>query len=233
MRILLLSSAYNSLTQHAHVALQSLKHRVGVAAATTAEAMREAVSQYQPDLILCPMLAHIIPRDIWEAVPCIILHPGIMGDRGSASLDWAILNGEKQWGVTAVQAAEHVDFGPIWATYHRNMRDGSKSSLYRDEVAYAAMKAMMVAVQAIRERLVRARTAGLFPTGSQRQGIVPPLRPSGAESTGFAIRWAPSSEKSAPPTGVREFWTRSGMPVYLYGAHEEGSLVGEPGEIIG
>ena len=40
MRILLLSSAYNSLTQHAHVEFMSRGHSVGVATATSAEGMR-------------------------------------------------------------------------------------------------------------------------------------------------------------------------------------------------
>src|SRR5205823_14993227 len=101
----------------------------------------------RPDLILCPMLTRIIPRSIWEEYPCIILHPGILGDRGAASLDWAILNQEDTWGTTAVGAAEHVDSGPIWATSEFKMREGSKSSLYRDEVTGAAMKAMLDAVE--------------------------------------------------------------------------------------
>ena len=146
MKILLLSSAYNSLTQLAHVWLKASHFEVAVATATTAETMRQAVTQFQPDLILCPMLAQVIPRDIWENHTCIIIHPGIAGDRGPNSLDWAILNEEKEWGVIAVQAEEHVDSGPLWASYQFPMREGSKSSLYRDEVAQAAMQSMMVAV---------------------------------------------------------------------------------------
>ena len=92
MKILLLSSAYNSLTQLAHVWLKASHYEVAVATATTAETMRQAVTQFQPDLILCPMLAQVIPHDIWENHTCIIIHPGIAGDRGPNSLDWAILN---------------------------------------------------------------------------------------------------------------------------------------------
>jgi putative two-component system protein, hydrogenase maturation factor HypX/HoxX len=33
------------------------------------------------------------------------VHPGIKGDRGPSSLDWAIANHEKTWGVTILQAA--------------------------------------------------------------------------------------------------------------------------------
>ena len=44
MRILLLSSAYNSLTQHAHVEFMSRGHAVGVATATSAAGRRSTSS---------------------------------------------------------------------------------------------------------------------------------------------------------------------------------------------
>jgi putative two-component system hydrogenase maturation factor HypX/HoxX len=81
------------------------------------------------------------PRDIWTSHICLVVHPGIVGDRGAHSLDWAILNGEPEWGVTVVQAAEHPDAGPICAACRWPLRDASKSSLYRDEIARAAMQA--------------------------------------------------------------------------------------------
>ncbi|MGY6217122.1 hydrogenase maturation protein [Methylolobus aquaticus] len=232
MRILLLSSAYNSLTQHAHIELKALGHTLGVAVGTTGDAMRDAVRQFQPELVLCPMLAQVIPRDIWEQHTCIILHPGIVGDRGANSLDWAILNEEQEWGVTAVQAAEHVDSGPIWATYEFKMRTASKSSLYRDEVTRAAVKAMLVAV--------RRFESGLFvpaPLDYSRpnvRGRYRPLVKAGARQ----IDWTSDpvetilrkirSGDGAP--GVLD--EIGGLPVYLYGAHEEGTLVEKPGEII-
>lgn len=233
MHILLLSSAYNSLTQHAHIELKALGHHVGIAVGTTGDAMREAVRQFQPDLVLCPMLAQVIPRDIWEKHTCIILHPGIAGDRGANSLDWAILNEEKGWGVTAVQAAEHVDSGPIWATYEFKMRAASKSSLYRDEVSRAAVKAMLVAV--------RRFESGLF--------VPAPLDYSRPEVRGRYRPFVKAEERQVDwqcdpvVTILRKIRSGDGVPgvlddiggfpVYLYGAHEEGSLVGKPGQVIG
>ncbi len=232
MRILLLSSAYNSLTQHAHIELKTLGHRVGVAVGTTGEAMRQAVQQFQPELVLCPMLAQVIPRDVWERYTCLILHPGIVGDRGGNSLDWAILNEEQTWGVTVVQAAEHVDSGAIWATYEFKMRPASKSSLYRDEVTRAAVKAMLVAV--------RRFESGLF--------VPAPLDYSRAETRGCYRPFVPTAHRQidwrSDPVATILRKIRSGdgapgvldeidgLPVYLYGAHEEGTLVGKPGQII-
>lgn len=232
MKILLLSSAYNSLTQLAHVWLKASRYDVAAAAATTADAMRDAVTQFDPDLILCPMLAQVIPRDIWENRVCIIIHPGIPGDRGPNSLDWAILEEEKQWGVIAVQAEEHVDSGPIWASYPFPMRAASKSSLYRDEVAQAAMQAMMVAVHRFE--------SGLFvpaPLDYSRRDVRGRYRPA-VKPERRAIDW----QNDRVADIVRKIRSADGQPglldeiggepYYLHGAHEEGSMIGVPGEIL-
>ncbi|MBS1213172.1 MAG: methionyl-tRNA formyltransferase, partial [Proteobacteria bacterium] len=232
MRILLLSSAYNSLTQHAHVELKALGHSVGVAVATTGDAMREAVCQFQPELVLCPMLAQVIPRDIWEHHTCVILHPGIVGDRGGNSLDWAILNKEAEWGVTVVQAAEHVDSGPIWATYEFKMREASKSSLYRDEVTRAAVKAMLVAVRRFESGLFVPAPLDYSRTdvrGRYRPFVRPEERQIDWKSDPVATILRKVRSGDGAPGVLDEI---GGLPVYLHGTHEEGTLVGKPGQII-
>src|SRR6202044_2238364 len=87
-----------------------------------------------------------IPADIWSAWPCLIVHPGPVGDRGPASLDWAIMSGAGRWGVTVLQANAEMDAGDIWASAEFAMPSGSKSSAYRTEVADAAARAVLLAV---------------------------------------------------------------------------------------
>ena len=232
MKILLLSSAYNSLTQLAHVWLKASHYEVAVATATTAETMRQAMMQFQPDLILCPMLAQVIPRDIWENHTCIIIHPGIAGDRGPNSLDWAILNEEKEWGVIAVQAEEHVDSGALWASYHFPMREGSKSSLYRDEVAQAAMQSMMVAVHRFETGLfVPAPLDYSRPEvrGRYRPAVKPAQRQIDWQNDRVADIIKKIRSADGQPGLLDEI---GGEPFYLHGAHEEGTLIGIPGDII-
>ena len=56
-------------------------------------------------------------------------------------MDWAILDGEREWGVTALQAVEEMDAGPIWAgrTFPIDPTEPPrKSSLYSGPVADAA-----------------------------------------------------------------------------------------------
>ena len=143
MKILLLSSAYNGLTQRVHVELLQREHTVSIELAFNEQTMLEGVQLFKPDIILCPFLKHRVPESIWRHHVCIIVHPGIKGDRGASSLDWAIQNKETEWGVTALQAAEEMDAGDIWATASFKMRPGTKSSVYTVEVTEAAVKVVL------------------------------------------------------------------------------------------
>ena len=143
MKILLLSSSYNGMTQRVHVELLQRGHTVSIEVAINEHTMLEGVRLFQPDIIICPFLRHRIPESIWRHYVCIIVHPGIKGDRGASSLDWAIQNKETEWGVTALQAAEDMDAGDIWATATFKMRPGTKSGIYTVEVIEAAVTVVL------------------------------------------------------------------------------------------
>ena len=96
--------------------------------------------------MVAPFLQRAIPADVWQRVPCFIVHPGVPGDRGPSSLDWAIHDGEATWGVTVLQAVAEMDAGPVWAHERFAMRAASKSSLYRRELTSAAARAVLAAV---------------------------------------------------------------------------------------
>lgn len=232
MKILLLSSSYNSLTQRAHVELAERGHEVSIELAINDLAIREGIKLFQPDLILCPMLKYIIPKDIWLEVPCIIVHPGIKGDRGSASLDWAIYDELPYWGVTAVQAADEVDSGPIWATGEFPLRKGSKSSIYRDDLSNTAMKVMHLVVKRFENGVYEPE-----PLDYSRRDVKGRFRPSMRQSV-RSIDW----EYDTADQIIRKIRCSDGNPgvldnifgnqYYLYGAHREGSMVGPPGKIL-
>ncbi|WP_324190835.1 formyltransferase family protein [Nocardia nova] len=151
MRILLVASAFNSLTQRIHVELRELGHCVGVELALGDELLRGGVARFRPDLIVAPMLTTAVPEDIWSEYAVLIVRPGPKGDRGPSALDWAISTGANEWGVTVLQAAAEMDAGPIWASESFPMRDCGKSELYRNEVADAAVRAVLRAVHRFAE----------------------------------------------------------------------------------
>ncbi|MCM8613990.1 hydrogenase maturation protein [Accumulibacter sp.] len=147
MRILLLCHAFNSLSQCLYCELAGRGHVLSVEYDIADSVAEEAVALFRPDLIIAPYLRRAIPETIWRAHCCLVVHPGIVGDRGPSALDRAIQDGERAWGVTVLQATGEMDAGPVWASAVFPMRLARKSSLYRHEVSEAATRAVLCAVE--------------------------------------------------------------------------------------
>jgi len=147
VRILFLTRSFNSLTQRLYLELTALGHEVAVEFDISDAVTIEAVALFQPALIVAPFLRRAIPEAVWRRTVCLVVHPGIVGDRGPSALDWALCDGEREWGVTVLQANAEMDAGPVWAAETFAMRDATKSSLYRNEVTEGAARAVVAAVQ--------------------------------------------------------------------------------------
>jgi putative two-component system hydrogenase maturation factor HypX/HoxX len=166
MRILLLTHSFNSLAQRLFVELRGAGHEVSVEFDIADAVTEEAVTLFKPDLLLAPFLKRRIPESVWRRLPCWVVHPGIPGDRGPSALDWAVLEGEPDWGVTVLQATGEFDAGPVLAHQAFAMRAATKSDLYRREVVDAAVAA------------VRRALEGLAPGQMTPVPPVPPLPPA-------------------------------------------------------
>ena len=231
MRILLISSSYNSLTQRVHVELQWTGNEVSICLAIDDDEMIQAVNGFQPDLIICPMLTKRVPDVIWKRITTLIVHPGITGDRGPSSIDWAILDGEPEWGVTVLQADDEMDAGPIWATRNFPLRPTTKRSVYREEVSALAVEAVIEAVGKFRDRIPPV------PLDYDRPDVRGRWRDPMKQSH-RRIDWQTDSAEdvlrkiraSDGQPGVQD--EILGMPVYLFGAHPEDVLRGAPGQVI-
>lgn len=237
MQILLLATAFNSLTQRVFAELGDRGHQVRVQLAlgdapTRDAALRAAVQRQPPDLIVAPMLKSAIPRDIWSAHTCLIVHPGPVGDRGPSSLDWAIQDGELRWGVTVLQAEAEMDAGPVWASSPCVLPPVGKSDLYRGEVSDAALEALLTAV----ERFASGRRAPRPQSGPALRTAVrtrPPLRQPerridwAADPTETVLRKLRAAD-SQP--GVRD--ELLGAEWFLCGGHPEDRLRGRPGALL-
>jgi len=230
MKILFLTHSFNSLTQRLYAELTALGHEVSVEFDIADSVSEEAVALWQPDLILAPFLKRAIPASIWKNHLCWIVHPGIVGDRGPSALDWAILNGETEWGVTVLQAEAEMDAGPIWATATFPLRRGRKASIYRQEATEAALRAVREAL----EKLARGEQPVPLAQHPDARG---PLRPV-MKQADRAIDWRQDDTQ----TVLRKIDAADGFPgvadslfghaCHLYDAWPEERLRGEPGAVI-
>ncbi|MEP3436309.1 MAG: hydrogenase maturation protein [Hoeflea sp.] len=230
MRILFLCHSFNSLSQRLFVELGERGHEISVEFDINDAVAVEAVELFSPDIIVAPFLKRAIPQSIWESRICLVVHPGPAGDGGPSALDWAILNGQTEWGVTVLQAESGLDAGPVWAHRRFVMRDAPKSSLYRHEVTEAATQAVLEAIDRI--------TQGAKPVSMQSLGAVPIWR-DGMKQHSRAIDWA----RDDTETVLRKIASADGMPgvrdemfgheVYLFNAHSAKDLPeSEPGAAI-
>ena len=233
MRILLLCSAFNGLTQRAWIELRADGHDVTVGRADDEETIRRTVADADPDLIICPFLKERVPADVWMRWRTIVVHPGPKGDRGPSSLDWAITDAEPSWGVTALQAVEEMDAGPVWGT--RTFSIGSeaprKSRLYNGPVADAA-------IELIREVVEKAADPTFVPEqlDDRRPDVSGRLRPmmrqsdrefSWSDPTDHIVRRIRAADGSP---GVRT--ELCGLAVSVFDAHVGmASSAGEPGTV--
>jgi putative two-component system hydrogenase maturation factor HypX/HoxX len=239
VKILLMVSALNGLSQRVLCAIERTGHDTAVHIAESGADMRHAVLSKQPDLILCPFLKAKVPQDVWQRWLTIIIHPGPVGDRGPSSLDWAITDAEPRWGVTALEAVNEMDAGPIWASRTFDLPDPPvrKSALYNSLVADAAMAC-------VEEVLAKVEGGSFSPTPldrAHRPVLSARLRPTMTQAD-RAVSWdEPSAHivrriRAADGSpGVRT--ELLGLPVYAYDPHvgpalEPAERVGKPGDVL-
>jgi putative two-component system hydrogenase maturation factor HypX/HoxX len=233
MRILLLCSAFNGLSQRIWIELREAGHEVSVELATSAGAMVSAAALFEPDLIICPFLRERVPQEVWGRHRTIIVHPGPKGDRGPSSLDWAIMTGERRWGVTALQAVEEMDAGPIWATRVVPLTATAprKSALYNGPIADAAL-------EVVREVVAKAADPAFRPEplDYRRPDVIGRLRPamrvadrefSWSDSTATIMRAIRAADGSP---GART--TLCGEQVAVFDAHPGPVVAAAPGTIV-
>ncbi|HEY0836021.1 MAG TPA: hydrogenase maturation protein [Azospirillum sp.] len=224
MRLLLLVHAFNSLAQRLYVELAERGHELTIEFDVNDSVTREAVDRFRPDAVLAPFLKRAIPEDVWRRVPCLVVHPGPLGDRGPSALDWAVLEGAERWGVTVLQANAEFDAGDVWRALSFPMREAPKASLYRHEVTENAVAAVLDSL----DRLARG-------------GAPTPLAPADPAAFGKprpamrqadrAIDWARDDTAAV----LRKIRSGDGVPGVrddgpsLFDAHPESRLKGAPG----
>jgi putative two-component system hydrogenase maturation factor HypX/HoxX len=145
IKILLLVSSFNGLTQRAWCAVREAGHDISVELAIDEQTIISGVEAAKPDLVLCPFLKERVPARVWQAWRTVIIHPGPVGDRGPSALDHAIMKRLPTWGVTALQAGEEMDAGPNWTTrtFPMPAEAPRKSVLYNGPVADAALECVL------------------------------------------------------------------------------------------
>lgn len=216
MRVALLVSAFNSLSQAVFANLKDRGYRVGVIFAIKNSQIKRELEEFSPDLVLAPFLKKYIAPYIYEKWPIFLFHPGPRGDRGPDSLEHALLSRDKRWGSVWLKISKEFDAGDIYAQALFDIREAPKASIYRKEVTKAALKTL----------------PELFENILKKRSIPQKMEPIHRLITqkDRAIDWQKdSSEKIVKKINLSDSWPGvldniAGVDCYLFGAHIEEKL---------
>lgn len=76
----------------------------------------DILKQYQPDVIVVVAFGQIIPKEILDLAPygCINVHASLLPKyRGAAPIQWAVIDGEKESGITTMKMDAGLDTGDM------------------------------------------------------------------------------------------------------------------------
>ncbi len=118
------------------------------------EDFRNGLLSYQPDLIVVTAYGRILPKALLELAPmgCINVHGSLLPKyRGAAPIQWAVINGEKETGVTIIQMNAGMDTGDILLSAKIGIYpDETTGSLY-DKLAVLGSATLLTAIQGLQE----------------------------------------------------------------------------------
>jgi methionyl-tRNA formyltransferase len=98
----------------------------------------EFLSQLHPDLLVVAAYGHILPISILEipTVGCINVHASVLPKyRGAAPIQWAIINGEKETGVTTIMMDVGMDTGDILLTDTEPIKPDDTAATLQERLA--------------------------------------------------------------------------------------------------
>ena len=112
----------------------------------------EALKALSPDLIVVVSYGKILPKDILDLPPlgCINIHGSLLPKyRGSAPVQWSVINGDEIAGVTSMYMAEGMDTGDIIAYKSTPIGEHETSGMLYSRLAEVGASLLTETVDAI------------------------------------------------------------------------------------
>ncbi|MGI9952328.1 methionyl-tRNA formyltransferase [Moorellaceae bacterium AZ2] len=194
-----------------------------------------ALDGWGPELIVVVAFGRLLPPAVLNLPPrgCINLHASLLPRyRGAAPIQRAIINGEKETGVTTMYMVEKLDAGDIILQERVDIPPEMTAGELHDELAALGARLLVRTVD-----LLEAGQAPRFPQEERLATYAPPLRPEEEE-----IKWQKKADKIVnlirgmnPLPGA--FTWREGQRLKIYRARvmeERGGRAGgaRPGEVV-
>jgi methionyl-tRNA formyltransferase len=106
----------------------------------------------EPEVIVVAAYGKILPPDVLAIPPkgCINGHASLLPKyRGAAPIQWAIINGERETGVTIILMDEEMDHGPILVQRSAPIAPGETAGELHDRLAAQVADALLEALEGL------------------------------------------------------------------------------------
>lgn len=118
-----------------------------------AENALNILKELSPDLIIVVAYGKILPKEILELPKyyCINVHASLLPRyRGAAPIQWCVLNGEKETGVTTMLMAEGLDTGDMLLKESVAIGDDETASELHDRLSAVGAELLIKTISAIK-----------------------------------------------------------------------------------
>lgn len=118
------------------------------------EEFRNGLLTYQPDLIVVTAYGRILPPSLLELAPmgCINVHGSLLPKyRGAAPIQWTVIQGEKEAGVTIIQMDEGMDTGDMLLAAKIETAPGETAGTLFNKLAALGSMTLLKAVKGVKE----------------------------------------------------------------------------------
>lgn len=112
----------------------------------------QTIKELNPDIICVVAYGKILPKEILDIprLGCVNLHGSILPQyRGAAPIQWAVLNGDKETGVTTIYMDEEMDAGDIILTQVVEIGDNETTGELWQKLSKIGAKLLVETVEKI------------------------------------------------------------------------------------
>lgn len=117
----------------------------------------EELRQYKADIMVVVAFGQILPKEILEMPPygCVNVHASLLPKyRGSAPIQWAIINGEEVTGVTTMQMDEGLDTGDMLLKIEIPIEPKETGGSLFDKLATAGAKLCVETLEGLKNKTI-------------------------------------------------------------------------------
>lgn len=123
-----------------------------------AEQMLEILKEIAPDVIVVVAYGKILPKSVLD-IPkygCINVHASLLPKyRGAGPIQWSVLNGEKETGVTTMMMAEGLDTGDMLLSISTEIGENETASELHDRLSAMGPEVLLKTLEGIENGSVK------------------------------------------------------------------------------